>query len=215
MIVECPYCEAKVGCKPLAKHESYNPEEDPAPWTTVLTSCPHCSQTLVAGYYTYSGDGEKVEDNPVRIWPAPPRMVDWSIPELVRDSITEANTCFRAGAYSACAVMCGRALEAVCKHFGARGMLGVGLKELRDKKVIDGRLFDWASELQKSRNLSAHPSGEKVAKRDAEDLLDFTNAICEYVFVLTAKFESFQKRRAKAAAKKTAAKPAQGPASSS
>ncbi len=81
--------------------------------------------------------------------------------------------------------------------------------------MIDGRLFEWASELQKSRNLSAHPSGEKVAKRDAEDLLDFTNAICEYVFVLTAKFDSFQKRRAKAVAKKAAAKAAPSSASSS
>jgi hypothetical protein len=204
MVVECPYCEAHVAITPIAQHEAYDPDEDPAPFTTVLTSCPRCSQTLVAGYYTYDIDDRKVADTPSRLWPVPPRTVSRSIPELVRDSIAEANTCYRAGAFSACAVMCGRALEAVCKHFGSKGMLGQGLRELRDRQIIDGRLSEWATELQKSRNLSAHPSGEKVSKSEAQDLLDFTNAICEYVFVLTQKFNAFQKRKAAAEAKKAA-----------
>jgi hypothetical protein len=207
MIIECPDCAANVGCEAIAEHKFYNPHEDPSPWTTVLTACPRCGQTLVGGCY----DHERPEvglETLFRLWPVPPRVVSWEIPELVRESIVEANTCFRAGAYSACAVMCGRALEAVCKIFGSQKMLGEGLKELRNNQVIDGRLYQWASELQKSRNLSAHPSGQKVSKSDAQDLLDFTNAICEYVFVLSAKFEAFQRRRQELSTKEP--KPVEG-----
>ena len=36
---------------------------------------------------------------------------------------------------------------------------------------------------------------EKVSKQDAEDVLDFVHAICEYVFVLTERFNTFMGRR--------------------
>lgn len=88
-------------------------------------------------------------------------------------------------------------LEGICRHYQTKSQyLGPGLRELRERGMIDGRLFRWAEELQKSRNIGAHATGEKVSKQDARDLLDFTNAICEYIFVLTAKFEAFMKRRA-------------------
>ena len=37
-----------------------------------------------------------------------------------------------------------------------------------------------------------------MSKDDAEDLLQFLEAIADYVFVLTAKFDSYMARRAKA-----------------
>jgi hypothetical protein len=204
MIVECPYCEAIVAGKVLADHESYNPAEDPAPFTAALLECPGCKQTLVGGYYTFAdSDGRKVKEEPGRLWPVPRRLFDSDIPELVRTSLEEAEKCFRASAYGACAVMCGRALEGACHHFNVKSKnLGAGLRELRDTQVIDGRLFTWATELQKSRNLSAHATGERISKGDAQDLLEFTNAICEYLFVLSAKFEKYMERKAKQAAKR-------------
>jgi len=39
--------------------------------------------------------------------------------------------------------------------------------------------------------------GGKVTKEDAQDLLDFVEAICEYAFVLTAKFDNYMARRKK------------------
>jgi hypothetical protein len=55
-------------------------------------------------------------------------------------------------------------------------------------------------ELRKHRNLAAHASGAKFILTDAKDLYDFSTAICDYVFVLTEKFESFKKRQAQQAA---------------
>jgi hypothetical protein len=97
--------------------------------------------------------------------------------------------CFNAKAYSACAVMCGRALEALCKENGAKNwQLAKGIKELKEKGIIDGRLFEWSEALRDRRNIGAHVTEEDISKEDARDVLDFTVAICEYVYVLTDKY---------------------------
>src|SRR5690606_16424667 len=128
----------------------------------------------------------------------PETEVDWEIPEIARNSLIEAKICFKAKAYSACAVMCGRAIEGVCKnHDPKTKTLAAGLKKLRDDRVIDSRLYEWGEALRENRNLGAHATTEKVSKDDAKDLLDFSAAICEYVFVLNAKWERFQTRRKK------------------
>ena len=36
---------------------------------------------------------------------------------------------------------------------------------------------------------------EKITIQDAKDLLDFAQAICDYVFVLNAKFDRFMERK--------------------
>ncbi len=192
MIVECHVCEAKVDGTVIATHSSRDPD-DPCEFRAALLECPQCKTTLLGGCYV------DLDDQPSRLWPFPEKYLSRDIPDIVRGSLEEARLCFKAGAYSACAVMAGRALEGLCRHFGAaKTLIGPGIKELRDKGVIDTRLFTWAQELQKARNLSAHASGEKVSKYDARDLLDFLEAIAEYVFVMTTQFERYLARRAKA-----------------
>jgi hypothetical protein len=73
-----------------------------------------------------------------------------------------------------------------------------GLKKLKDDGVIDNRLYEWGEALRKHRNLGAHATTVKVSKEDARDLLDFSIAICEYIFVLNAKSQRFQERQKKA-----------------
>lgn len=75
-------------------------------------------------------------------------------------------------------------------------MLAQGLEELHKGQIIDTRLYEWGKELQKSRNLAAHATDQIFERNDAEDLLDFAIAICEYMFVLTQKFEEFKRRQA-------------------
>ena len=193
MIVECYRCEAKVDGRLVAEHEAFDQEDDPAPFTTYLLECPQCRNTLVAGQYVF-------EDDLTRLWPKPQKFLPHEIPEEIRNSLDEASKCFNATAYNATTVMAGRALEGVCRYFGsAKSNLGAGIRELLEKGVIDQRLGTWAAELQRARNLSAHASGDRVTKQDAEDLLQFLNAICEYVFVLTKRFEQFMQRKAEVA----------------
>jgi len=185
----------------LARHESFDDNSDPAPFRSFFLVCPGCKSPLVAGFYP------AFEDAPSRVWPAPDRYISSEIPAIVSTSLEEAERCFKAKAYTACAVMCGRALEGISVHHGTKApSLVGGLKELLEKKIIDGRLYEWSQALRKLRNLAAHASGEKISRDDARDLFDFSHAICEYVFVLNAKYEAFVKRQEKAEASKKASK---------
>src|SRR5207249_1642928 len=148
----------------IARHDSYDEESDPAPFKVFLLECPRCKNPLLAGFYP------DIEDAPARVWPALDRYISSEIPPIVSTSLEEAERCFKAKAYTACAVMCGRALEGICRHENpkAASLVG-GLKGLLEKKVIDGRLYDWSEALRKQRNLAAHASGEKISRDDARD----------------------------------------------
>lgn len=195
MIVECNYCESKVDAKFIAEHErDYG---DPGIWKVSLVECPICKQPLLAIQELVPESPEKFTwTEPERAWPDPELSPDWSLPDQVRDSLEEAKRCFKANAYRACAVMCGRVLESMCFQYKTkRKTLAGGLKELLDRKVIDDRLYKWSTALRTLRNIGAHAASERISKEDATDLLDFANAICQYVFVLTKKFDEFKKRR--------------------
>jgi Domain of unknown function (DUF4145) len=73
-------------------------------------------------------------------------------------------------------------------------MLGTGIRELRDLKIIDDRLNDWSQSLNAVRNLAAHPEDITVSRQDAEDLQVFVNAITEYVYDLTDRYNEFKER---------------------
>jgi hypothetical protein len=92
--------------------------------------------------------------------------------------------------------MCGRAIEAMCVAHTGEKTLHRGLQALRDKGVIDGRLFDWGDSLRQERNIGAHATGQKVGMQDARDVLDFATAICEYVYVLSDRYDAYKKRKA-------------------
>ena len=200
MIIECPYCESKVDGLVKGEHEAYDPHEDPFPFKAVLVQCPVCNNALLGGSdLVQVGPNEHEWSSLNRLWPKQESHVDWDIPAIARNSLIEARLCYKAKAYSASVVMSGRTLEGVCKHHSAKNKnLAVGLKELKEKGIIDERLFKWGEELRKHRNIGAHASDEKISKEDAKDLLDFVNAICEYVFVLTEKFNKFMERKSKA-----------------
>jgi len=76
-------------------------------------------------------------------------------------------------------------------------MLGEGIRRLKDKGLIDQRLFDWSQQLQAFRNLAAHPTDISISRQDADDLKSFVCAIIEYVYDLTDKYNEFTARAAK------------------
>jgi hypothetical protein len=200
MIIECPHCEAKTECVERGSVD-VDLEYVSSPTKYVLLECKICKAALLGiTEIIQTGQDEWEWDPPRRLWPVPETSLDDAIPDLARVSLVEAKVCFKAHAYSACAVMCGRAIEGVCMHHDpSTQSLANGLKRLRDAGLIDDRIFRWGEALRVNRNLGAHATTEKVTRADAQDLLDFSLAICEYVFVLHEKFERFEKRRAKLA----------------
>jgi hypothetical protein len=165
----------------------------------MLLKCPVCHGAIVTEQALVETDenDEPVWSYPERCWPGAEKGLDLSIPSLIRASLEEAQRCLAAGAFAASVVMSGRGIEALCRHFKTKSVsLFDALRELHDKQIIDARLHEWADELRKHRNSAAHPSDVQFFGTDARDLYDFSTAICDYVFVLTAKFESFKKRHA-------------------
>ncbi len=198
-IIECPYCESRVAADVIAKRDYGVSEDNDVPTCIFFLECTLCHRTMIGHSHLVQVDYDEWDyDNPKRLWPEEKKNLDWSIPKAVRNSIEEATKCYKATAYSACAVMCGRSIEALCKEHGAKNwQLAKGVKELKDKGIIDGRLFDWSEALRDRRNIGAHATEEDISKEDARDVLDFTVAICEYVYVLSDKYEKFKKREIK------------------
>lgn len=171
MIIECPHCESKVDG--IEKGEVPDNDPDyPFPCKRVLVQCPVCRAALLGITEKIQiGQDEWVWDSLHRLWPPQDSNIDKVIPEIARVSLVEARLCFKARAYSACVVMCGRTIEGLCIHHKTKGKtLASGLKELREKDIIDSRLFEWGEALRKHRNIGAHATAVKISKEDAKDL---------------------------------------------
>jgi hypothetical protein len=233
-IVDCPYCKAKVAAEEQgrAQRTFFDPEaSEPEGKRISVGPCPRC-KTLLAGvsYQTafkgWEGDEVDAWSEPVRMFPEPTKTFSsYRIPSAVTISLAEGGRALQADAYFAACVMFGRALEAVCRDIlftneekksvkdgksKKRLMLAEGIKKLREKNVIDDRLFDWSKDLHAFRNLAAHPDDDvgSISRQDAEDLQVFVYAIIEYIYDLADRYREFKERQAKRTkAKKTAKSP--------
>jgi hypothetical protein len=186
---------------------------DPAEFPTKVSfaTCPKCRRPLLIGDEFFGVDyrdpsnpedmGTEIWSGPFRLWPAPDRGLHYSVPQPLRDAFSEAQTCFRAKAYTAAAIMCRKTLEGVTKHQGiAARDLSKALQKMRDTRVIDERLYAWADQLRAIGNDAAHGVDLSISRDDAQDALDFTEALVDYLFVFQERFEAFKARRARNAA---------------
>jgi hypothetical protein len=210
MLINCPHCSARVDAKQHDLLDRLNREEDGYASSGIrvrLLQCPSCNNPLVSKEELKSHTlGDFNEDEiewspPQRVWPEPETTFGTAIPRGVRVSLDEARGSLSSGYYTASVVMSGRALEAIARHFHVpssdrdRMMLGRGLQQLHSTGKIDDRLFEWGKELQEHRNLAAHPTDHVFEQEDAQDLFEFVNAICEYLFVLQDRYDRFIKRK--------------------
>jgi hypothetical protein len=185
MIVECKKCEALVNAESVC---SYNSKEKFFGSTYKFLKCPKCSRPILVEEDAFGSS---------RLYPPQDYSLNPSLPEPLRAAYSEAFACFKAKAYTATALMCRKTLEGICAEHGAKGHnLVSSLKELKDKGIIENRLYEWADALRISGNEAAHDVAVRISAEDAKDILEFTNALLEYVFTFRDKFEEFKKRRA-------------------
>lgn len=221
-VIDCPWCKAKVAATETGRGERTGWDEhseEPFASTVLVGSCPSCRSILVGeteqvDFEQYNSDEDRWSDV-VRVYPKPPKVFSsYRIPKVVKDSLREADRSLQAGANIAGCVMLGRALEALCRDIlnspldtsstaetasipaksKKKIMLGEGIRKLKEKKIIDDRLYDWSQQLQAFRNLAAHPEDISISRNDAEDLQTFVNAIVEYVYDLADRYEEFKQR---------------------
>jgi hypothetical protein len=193
IIIDCRHCAVRVKAK---ADSSVTCAEDND--TYFLVQCPSCHSPLFGHAFPYQDEwGNWDFDTAERLWPTPSvAEVGPAIPEAARRDIKDAQKCISHGIFSAAAVLCGRALERLIREKAGNHMIAKGLGELKAKGVIDQRLFDWAEALRKERNIGAHATGEDTTKENAQDILDFTVAIFDYVYTLSDKYEKYIARKA-------------------
>jgi hypothetical protein len=204
MLIQCHDCEAVVDAKEIAEHKYEAPqgvfwddggrEGEEITFTTrvKLVVCPRCDHPMLAYIDDSMGDF-------FRVYPPMDRNLHSSVPKPIKVAFTEARTCFHAKAFTAAAIMCRKALEGICSAHGVKtGTLAAELKKLKESGIIDSRLFEWAEELRTMGNEAAHDVAFAASREDAQDTLEFTEALIEYVFTYRDKFEGFKKRRTEA-----------------
>lgn len=195
IVLVCPHCElpATADVRGSVEWSGYMPDRsDPVgpPEEYRLLQCQVCGQPILQGRQDF-GDGD--EEFTV-VYPAQ-RHLSMAIPEPLRDEWREAEACFRAKAYTACAVMVRRVTEGVCSENGVDARtLVTGVRQMRDRGIIDGTLADWADALRVLGNRGAHYTGTPIARQDAEDALAFAEALLDHMYVLKRKFASMQRR---------------------
>lgn len=221
-IVDCPRCKAKVAAVEAGRIDRNGFDDEVGePWGYRLQigSCPRCDSSLVGESWQQTFKEYEAEYDSwsaaVRVYPEPPRNFTSSrIPRVVKDSLSEADRSLQANANIAACAMLGRALEALCRDVLADDqslegsskeakekpnirkplMLAAGIKQLREKNIIDARLFDWSQQLHAFRNLAAHPEDVSISREDAQDLQTFVYAIVEYIYDLSDRYEEFKAR---------------------
>jgi hypothetical protein len=221
-IIDCPRCKAKVAAEQKGEVHRHDYDDDagePFGYRVTIGECPSCKSCLVGraeqiGFKGWEDWEDNVFGDVVRVYPEPAKtFTSHRIPRALTHSLTEADRCLQAGANIAACVMLARALEALCRDVlqkadkaeatandeapvkpTKRLMLGNGIRELRERKIIDDRLYDWSVSLHAMRNLAAHPEDIVVSREDAEDMQVFVNAITEYVYDLTDRYEEFKER---------------------
>ncbi len=196
MIVECQNCQASVDAEEAGGYE-YPCSEGRPPGRYLLLKCQRCAKPILV---TENNVGNMVEgdvwDTPVRIYPADDLYVSSSVPRPIRNAYEEAALSFRARAYTAAAIMCRKTLEGICHSQSIKeNSLAASLRQMKDQKLIDDRLFEWSDALRLAGNEAAHDVTVTVSQEDARNMLEFASAIVEYVFAFREKFEQFKERQ--------------------
>ena len=196
MLAECKTCEERTNCVVGGSNFTFGSEEGP-PARYSLLQCTQCYEPMLVMQNAYPPISDYDEDKPYRLYPLEDQPLSPFVPAPLASAFDEARACYRAHIYGATAVMTGRTLEATCEHFDVKERsLHGSLAKMRELGHISDQLWEWASLTKDIRNTGAHWTGKTVSRQDAEDVLAFTEALLDHLFVLKARFDALKERRA-------------------
>jgi hypothetical protein len=188
----CPSCSQVASSRVIGRFVQNVSWEPPAEFALLACSSAECQAPVVQVREDFGGGYEL--DTPGIYFPTP-RRLNPAIPEELRAEFSEARTCFDAKAYRASVMMARHALERTCHMNGAtKGTLQTKLEALEKQGTISGDLTEWADLLRLTGNAGSHDDDD-VSPEDAKDMLDFTEALLNHLYVLRARFDEFKARR--------------------
>ena len=193
MQVHCKECNRNVDGQVHGSY-FYHDAADGPPRKITLLNCPRCQHAVVTEEIEHWHD---MWSAPKTLYPPEISGLSEEIPEVLRKSFNEAASCFNARNLNASAIMCRRTLEGLCAQLGIKKRnLAESLKSLAEEGFVEGSIAEWADALRIVGNEAAHDVTHNVTSLDAQNLLEFTEALLDYVYVFKKKFEEFKKRRA-------------------
>jgi len=200
-LVFCPSCNRQAEVPVLFSKNDYHGDEDRGHGIlTILAECQGCGQQFLRHQHYDWYDTVEVPGTVEQLFPPDTKFDISGVPSSVSKRYQEAARCLATGSFEASVVMCRKALDAVCHEFGQKkGTLAGRLAALRDTGTIEGRLFNWADGLRLVGNEGAHELDDDLVttQEDAQDALQFLEALMSYLFVLMKKHDEFMDRRSR------------------
>src|SRR5260370_541698 len=128
------------------------------------------------------------------LYPVTRTRID-NVPETIEREYTAALK-YRNSDPNACAVYIGRALDRICRYENVEGKrLIEKLRNLVRTKNLPQQLDTMADQLRELRNIGAHADeDDEVTAEDAPIMLDFLEALLEYLYVAPTKIAKVQAR---------------------
>ena len=119
-----------------------------------------------------------------------------NFPSSITNTYIQALKSYKMSLFDPCALMCRKCIEGLCKILDVTGKnLKQKIENLKKTNHIDERLLNWGHQIRLIGNEAAHDIDKPVSKKDAQDILEFTEAILIYVFSLTKRYDALFKRR--------------------
>lgn len=196
MIIECINCRQYVEAMEAGGYLRHFNGNGPSRRYTLLC-CSECHAPIVVEQANIGNmaEGDKW-DTPSIVYPEGDAQASPLAPHEIRQAFAEACRCYRVQAYTASAIMCRKTIEGVCETNGVNERnLSASLRVMKERSLIDERLFEWSDALRAFGNAAAHGVGTEISQADAKDAIEFTNAILDYLFSYRDRFEEFKKRR--------------------
>jgi hypothetical protein len=191
---------AHVETKPANPHEALTDPTDTPYYVTeyAIALCSKCDGVFLVESDFYEIPGEVCAPQGVSVlYPSDRNISTDGMPETASRAYGAACRSYQVGLYEPCVIMCRKCIEALCQELGAaKGNLKDRLESLRRNGHIDQKLLTWADELRLIGNDAAHDLDVIIEQVDAQNALEFVEAILMYTFSLTRKFEEFRSRRA-------------------
>ncbi len=205
--VFCPQCNVVVEVKAIADatgefhSEAINPEDlvdamyDAEHYTICI--CHRCNQAFLIqeSLRGVPAEFETVTDSVV-LYPAESKISTEHFPSSIKNAYVQALRSYKMSLFDPSVLMCRKCLEGLCKILGVTGgNLSKKLDKLKSENHIDERLLKWGHQIRLIGNEAAHDIDTPISKKDAQDILEFTEAILIYVFSLTKRYEALIERR--------------------
>ncbi|MGK5444628.1 DUF4145 domain-containing protein [Micromonospora sp. URMC 105] len=194
-VMICPHCECPAiqEVKGVVVVPKDDPEDHDSPdFEYTLLRCTDCREASlqVRELWFFASLNEVTKF----AYPAQ-RQLSLDVPTELRREFEEARTCFEAKAYTAAVVMVRRTLEGIgVDNEITERPLARQIERMKSEGLIDQSIAEWADSLRVLGNQGAHYTGRQVSREDANDAIDFAEALLDHIYVYKKRFEEFKKR---------------------